>query len=191
MPAYLYYDPETGDALYTIVPMDGLALPQGAAIEVDIDLLPSDLSGVRVQNGAWFVASIEPARSAATARVNRIAGELRSRFITVIPGQEMIYLQKEIEARHYLMLDDAGTAPDEFDPDLFPFLSQEVGITAETPFQVATIVHFMAHSWRQIGARIDRVRLMSVHMIEAAGTEAEIATAETWFRSQISQLFPG
>ena len=41
-------------------------------------------------------------QAAATASVNAAIGQVRARYITVLPGQEMLYLAKETEARAWL-----------------------------------------------------------------------------------------
>lgn len=54
------------------------------------------------------ILPLERVKARAVARVNDAASSLRGQHITVIPGQEMIYLAKEAEAVRYLASKDVG-----------------------------------------------------------------------------------
>ena len=112
---------------------------------------------------ALAAARLARARAEAIAAVNAAAGTLRARHITVLPGQEMLYLAKEAEARAWLTADPAP-------PSLaaFPLLAAEVGITAPTPHELAQVWANMGAIWRTIAARIETVRLSAVAAIEVA-----------------------
>ena len=73
-------------------------------------------------------------RRDAVNRINELCGQVRARFVTVIPAQDMIYLEKASEGRRFLAeYPDPESQPAEVDPDPsmgFPFISREVGITA-------------------------------------------------------------
>lgn len=120
-------------------------------------------------------------RAAAIGRVNARAGALRGRFVTIAPGQEMIYLAKEAEAARYL------SAPTE---DLvgFPFLAAEVGITAPTAFALAELWSSLAVQYRVIGAGIEQARLGAVATIEAATAEPSIGAAEAAFAAAAAAI---
>lgn len=120
-----------------------------------------------VIDGAAKLAGL---RRTAIARVNARAGEVRGRFITIAPGQEMVYLGKEAEALRYL----AAAAPDLAD---YPFLAAELGITAATPVALATLWRDMAIQWRIIGSQIEQARLGAVAAIEGAVSAAAIEVA--------------
>ena len=121
-------------------------------------------------------------RTAAIARVNAAAGAVRARFVTVIPAQDMVYLEKAAEARRYLTLyPDPADAPAALDPSPelgFPFLAAEIGITAPTAHAVAGVYVAGAARFRAAGAAIESLRLGAVAAIEAAQTPAAIAAAE-------------
>lgn len=115
-------------------------------------------------------AKLATLRRDAIARVNARAGEVRGRYITIAPGQEMIYLGKEAEALHWL----ASAAPDLQD---YPFLAAEVGITAPTPQALAELWRDMAAQWRVVGSAIEQARLGAVAAIEGGVSAGAIAAA--------------
>jgi hypothetical protein len=121
-------------------------------------------------------AALEDHRAAALARIRQVSGETRARYISVIPGQEMIYLAKEAEASAFV----AG------EPGDYPFLSAEVGETGETLDQVAQVVLNLAAGWRMIGANIEALRVRANAAVLAAETIAEIDAAFATFRTGIA-----
>ncbi len=98
---------------------------------------------------------------------------LRNGFITDIPGQEMIYLRKEQEGIAYLALPEEPE-----DLTMFPLLAAEVGITAPTAFQVATIWVQLSAMWLSAAAQLEQFRLGMAAQIEAAGTFEDLAIIE-------------
>lgn len=108
-------------------------------------------------------------RSAAVAQINAAAAELRARYVTVMPGQEIIYLAKEAEALRYL------NAPPETLDD-YPLLAAEIGLTAPDAHTLAQIWANMAGLWRSVAARIEAARLGAIYRIEAAETQAAVAS---------------
>lgn len=120
-----------------------------------------------VIDGAAKLAGL---RRTAIARVNARAGEVRGHFITIAAGQEMIYLGKEAEALRWL----ADPSPE---PENYPFIAAEVGITAATPQALAELWRTMAVQWRVIGSQIEQARLGAVAAIETAISAAAIEAA--------------
>ncbi len=125
-------------------------------------------------------AAIAAARAAAIGRINAIAGALRRTFITSIPGQEMLYLAKEAEARAWV----ADSAPDMAD---YPLLSAEIGpgLTAPDAGQLAQLWLNMGAQWRQVAAQIETARLGAVYAVEAAPDEATIAAIEAAYQGAL------
>jgi hypothetical protein len=123
----------------------------------------------KVETGAWvdertpaqIAADLTRAKASAVSRVNDWAATERAKYITIIPGQEMIYLAKEAEAIRYLS-DPAPVLA------AYPMISAEVGITAETPYQLAQVWAYMSGLWRSVAAQIETARLGSIAQIEAA-----------------------
>jgi len=120
------------------------------------------------------------------------AGELyesisaaRRRFITILPGQEMIYLAKEAEAIRYLGL----TQEPESLAD-FPLLAAEIGITTQTAYQLAQIWVFMSSSWRAAAAQIEAIRLSTNAAIQGAQTVSEALSVLDQARTALNQINP-
>lgn len=125
-------------------------------------------------------AALAVSRAAAIGRINAAAGELRKTFITSIPGQEMLYLAKENEARLYI----ADPAPDMAD---YPLIAAEIGpgLTAPDAGQLAQLWLNMGHQWRQVAAQIETARLGAVYAVEAAPDEATIAAIEAAYQGAL------
>lgn len=106
-------------------------------------------------------------RASAIARVNAAVGDVRKRFITQIPGQEMLYLRKEAEARAWLV---------DQEPDLarYPLIAAEIGITGENADQIAQIWVNMAAIWVDLAAPLETARLGAIAQIEAADSPEAI-----------------
>ncbi|MEP1611121.1 MAG: hypothetical protein ABJL72_04285 [Roseobacter sp.] len=100
---------------------------------------------------------------AAIAQVNAAARIVRSRFVTDLPGQEMMYLRKETQARAF-----ASQVPEPTDMSDYPLIAAEVGITGQTAAQVAQIYINLAAQWEAVGAALESVRLGAIVNIEAA-----------------------
>jgi hypothetical protein len=122
------------------------------------------------------VLPLDRVKARAVARVNEIAATIRGQYITVIPGQEMIYLAKEAEAVRYL-----AETPEPTTLDGYPMLAAEVGITAPTAYELAQLWANMSALWRGIAAQIETARLGAIYQIEtapdAAAVDAIVAAA--------------
>lgn len=122
------------------------------------------------------IVPLERVKARAVARVNDAASSLRGQYITVIPGQEMIYLAKEAEAVRYL-----AETPEPVTLDGYPMLAAEVGITAPTAYELAQLWANMSALWRGIAAQIETARLGAIYQIEtapdAAAVDAIVAAA--------------
>lgn len=120
------------------------------------------------------VSDTESYRAYAIDQVNYLAGRERLKLITNIPGQDMIYLQKESEALAYLSED-----PEPATLDNYPFLAAEIGITAPTALDVAQTYYTLSGQFKAAGAALENARLGAIVTIEntedAAVMEATLA----------------
>ncbi|WP_136685710.1 hypothetical protein [Falsirhodobacter xinxiangensis] len=123
---------------------------------------------------ADLAAELEALRSEAIQQVNAVSGAIRARFITVIPGQEMLYLLKEREAVDWL----AAEAPEIAD---YPLVAAEIGITADDADQVAQVYVNMAAMLRLTAAQLETLRLGAVVAIEGASDVGAIEAALAQF----------
>ena len=107
---------------------------------------------------------------------------MRARFITVIPAQDMVYLEKAAEARRYLAAyPTPEDEPAELDagPTLgFPFIAPRSASPGPQPSPWRKVYVFGAALFRQAGAAIEQVRLGAVAAIETADNPAAISAAE-------------
>lgn len=112
-------------------------------------------------------AALAEARATAHAALATRIAAARSALITDLPGQQMIYLAKEAEARAFL----ADPAPD---LAAYPLLAAEVGLTAPDAQALAQIWLNMAMLWRNAAAGLEATRLALGAAIDAATTVAEV-----------------
>lgn len=115
-------------------------------------------------------AMLAEAQAAALSRLAEFIAAARTVFITVLPGQDMIYLAKEAEAKAWV----ADAAPD---LAAFPLLSAEVGITAPDADQLAQLWLNMATLWRIEAARLEALRMSVTAAVSAAGSVEEVELA--------------
>lgn len=109
-------------------------------------------------------------RQKALERLNASMSEIRSGIVTELPGQQMIYLRKEEQARALVAAVTGGQTPVPAD---YPLLAGEVGITAQTIYQVAQVILFKSTLWQKIAAALEAYRFTKQAEI-ANATEAEI-----------------
>lgn len=128
------------------------------------------------------VPDIATARRQAYAAVNAVRGEVRTRWLTDIPGQQLVYADKERAAREWVAARAAATTPAD-EPALtdFPAIAAEVGLTGESADQVAQVYLNAAALWRQVSATIEGVAMGAFVAIDAAPTPEAALAAGTEF----------
>lgn len=152
-------------------------------IEVEPENIPDWAAGwpeVEMAGPGWIVEggnavppAADPAAALAEARVaamDRLTGTIataRVQLITDLPGQDMIYLAKEAEARAWVN----AVAPDLAD---YPLLAAEIGITAPNADQLAQLWLNMAALWRAAAAQLEALRLSTQAAIASAASPEEI-----------------
>lgn len=117
-----------------------------------------------------FTPPLLSVKSVLMAQIDSEAEACRLRYITGGAGQAMTYQQKATEAADCL----AQSNPQ---PDDFPLLAAEIGITAETLLVVARVVFDAHQGWRQVGATIEALRLSAKQTVAAAETAADALSA--------------
>lgn len=111
--------------------------------------------------------------------INMTTGRKRRRYITTQPGQEMVYKQKEEEAKAYMANNTIADAD-------IPHIISEVGVTAADKASVAAVILGLADYWVAASAAIEKTRLQAINAINAATTEQEIETAKDTFNTTIA-----
>lgn len=122
--------------------------------------------------------TLAAARVEAIAQINAKVSIVRRRFVTDIPGQEALYLLKEQEARDWIA---------EVERD-FPLIMAEVGITGDTPDQVAQVYLNLGAIYLQAAAVLEQVRLSKIAAIEAAQTSEDIEAVISDFPALIESF---
>jgi hypothetical protein len=119
---------------------------------------------------ARAAAALEAAKAEARVTLAAAVTAARAALITDLPGQSMIYLAKEAEARAWM----ADPTPD---PAAYPLLSAELGITAPDAASLAQIWLNLATLWRSTAADLEALRLTTRAAIDAATTPEEVGAA--------------
>ncbi len=130
-----------------------------------------------------FGQDVGAARREAMAAINAAIAGVRGAYVTPIPGQEMIYLAKEAEARAYV-----AAMPEPATLDGYPLLAAEVGLTAPTPRALADLWIAMSAQWRQVAAALEPLRLTAGARVTAATTPPAVALALADLRAQLAAL---
>lgn len=108
------------------------------------------------------------------AQIDTEAGNVRAAYITVAPGQEMVYMTKEAEAQ--LILADPGQGSNVPDTDT-PHVSSEATHYNVTRFAKAQEILGMRAAWAAISPQIETRRLAAKDAVAAATTLAEARAA--------------
>lgn len=136
------------------------------------------IGGLGVLPPAPQPPSLDQARASAAAAINAVRGEVRSRFLTQLPSQDMVYLEKEAEARGWIAARAAAATDGDPDPSDFPHIQAEVGTTAADMDGVAQVYLNLAAIFRGISAVIEGEVMRALAAIEAAqAPEAAAAVA--------------
>lgn len=110
--------------------------------------------------------SIDLARWRAHQAIDEAAGEARLRYITDVPGQQAVYLEKLAQAQSYLsaLASDANAV-------VPPYIAAEASGTGQTAQQVAQMVVGLGARWNdQLGPLIEGLRLGGKAAVRAAQT---------------------
>jgi len=147
-------------------------------------LIRRDTAAVEAHRAAALAAEVTALRRAGIETVNRGIGEIRARYITAIPGQEMIYLKKEEEARRYI-----AHEPEPSSLSDYPMIAAEIGITAPTAWQIAQIWIQMSALLSSTAAGLEGLRLGTIAALDAATTVEGISVILTGFQTSLEAAF--
>lgn len=179
-------------------------LPEGA-VELPKPFTTLDLGRLRFRDGAWeersdvadpvpteaelaerAEAQLSRARQETTARINTLAGELRKRIYTDIPGQDALYLEKRAEAQAYVAeargRGEPATLAD------YPLLANEVGVTAPTAWMLAQLWLNRSDQFKRVGAASERLRMQATIAVATAPDFKTLEAIEADFTQALSGL---
>lgn len=173
----VFYDSTTGAVTSTVsgtrVPERMNQLPH-VVLPNPVDM--GELRAWSVVNGELVLSDLSPVREQAIAEINQMSGAKRVMMITDIPGQEMIYLRKEEEARAYL----TDAAPSMAN---YPMLNAETGVTAPDAYSLAQVWLNMSELLRQTAALLEKARMQAINSVTAAQSPAEIEAVLAFYRT--------
>lgn len=115
---------------------------------------------------------LEELRIAILLRIDVAAGEVRQRYLTLVPGQDGIYARKAHEAS--LVLADPAISADRV-----PYVAVEADLDGVSLSTAAATIAAAAQRWTDASVTIEARRLAAKRAARAAGTIDEIVSAGT------------
>lgn len=121
------------------------------------------------------LSALDQAKEDAKALIDTAAGQARSRYITVTPGQSAVYLRKAQNARAYI---DAGNPviDDVADYAIYPYVIAEKKAKGNNHATAAATLDGIATQWDQLAATMEEVRIQYKDLIDAAPDIETVAT---------------
>lgn len=110
-------------------------------------------------------------------KIDELAGQVRARFLTVTPGQELTYLMKLNEAKAYPQT-------------INPWIAAESLATGKTEAQVVESILASANVWESVGVLIESSRLGAKGRVNSATTATEMYAAFSAISSTLQELYP-
>ncbi len=163
--------------------VQNLVCGEAGGIDVtDLDPRPSmgwSFDGATFAPPPAFSRDEAVTKAEAKATVNAAAGASRSRYVTIVPGQEITYQLKGEELARY---DAAIANGDAIDAADYPMLHAEAEATESTLSDLADLVRVTRNAWIQLASVIEAQRQGALRRITLATTEAEVLAAipENW-----------
>lgn len=108
-------------------------------------------------------------RYEAESAIDIAADLVRSRFAT--PGKHVIYADKRAEAARYMEQIATGNEPVMAE---FPYLSVEIGLTADTALELAELWLWMDSAWKGAAAAIEQISLGGKAQVRQATSQVQI-----------------
>lgn len=129
-------------------------------------------------------------RATAVLEIIEITNTARLRFISPIHGQDMVYREKEVQARAYLDqvdLEASGGASPVLDD--YPFIKSDVVAMDITGFEAASVISFLGASWRNVvGPAMETLRMSALRAVEDAVGADEIALIVAGFSGDMALI---
>lgn len=111
--------------------------------------------------------NLERIRQEAKKKVDNEAEKARLKLLTKGEGQMLVYENKAEEMLSFFSQSNPN-------PEDFPLLNAEVGITGNDVNEVAQVVQQVRTNWKNAAAQIEANRLSAKRNIEAADTPKKI-----------------
>jgi len=122
--------------------------------------------------------SLGEIKSDVVTQINRKIGEIREKYITLVPGQELVYAQKNLEVIRYSSdLTPAGSN--------YPYIQSEADATGKTLNQAYNVIRTINQTWTTVSAQLEGIRRHAVVDVVNAINGAEIQAAVDTFKTSI------
>jgi hypothetical protein len=156
-------------------------LEAGDFVVTSVAEAPGNIGDYAIVEGNLALISMSSSRESAMIELNSWIAAARSLLVTSLPGQDMIYLAKEAEARAWVAA---------VDPQLedYPLLEAEAGITAPDADQLAQLWLNMGALWRGTAAQLERLRMTAIGGITAAATPAALDAVMAQIAGELQAL---
>ncbi|AHC30460.1 tail assembly chaperone [Rhizobium phage vB_RleS_L338C] len=115
-------------------------------------------------------AGLQSVKDELKAKVDYEAWQLRSQYITTIPGQDMVYMEKRLEAEIVVADPDLG---ENLSAAEIPHVAKEATTSGVSRFDKSVEILTLANLWKQVSPAIEDRRLSTKSAIDAAITVAE------------------
>lgn len=127
----------------------------------------------RFLEGRWQrTKGYEEVAADALDQIDKMAGAVRLRFITDVPGQQATYLRKAQEARNFAEANFNGTPP--------PYIAAEATATGKSAQECAQNILFLSSLWEeQIGPAIEILRIAGKKAVSEATTPEQVTAILT------------
>jgi hypothetical protein len=163
-----HFPKEPGNRDYNKFIQDCLYIGIMTQAQVDAGELPTP-------DGTFLILqdnTIDDIKFSALLTIDKIAGAVRSKFITVSPGQELTYQEKAEQAADFA----AANYPTSSIAN-YPFIQVEISVTGLSVQAATDGILAKKTSWIQNGALIEEARLIGKRDINAATDAVGITTA--------------
>jgi hypothetical protein len=181
-------EPDAGETLQLLD--DPLLSQEGIYWKAGLKPLPEKPSRFAIfdyVNEVWVnsidLETVDKIRTTASSELKRAVAEKRQMFITSLPGQDGIYLEKRSEAIQYLAAD-----PEPADLSDYPFLLAETGITAPTAYELSQLWLNLNALWIATAAGFEKVRMTAMYAFAEAQSVNEIETIMTTAKADLISL---
>lgn len=101
--------------------------------------------------------------------IDVIAGQVRSKYLTIVPGQDSTYVQKQFDAQRFI---DAGEPADA--EASYAWVAAEARATNESMSTAAHAIVDKSREWTLLGAAIEQARIGGKVRCSQATSVAEV-----------------
>lgn len=171
MEYWIVYDRATGAQVWRGSGSPGVAAAQDLDDSLGIIIVPQAVVQTPEIN-------LDVLRAYLAANIDAQAEQVRQQFLTPGAGQGMTYIRKEMEARAWMVDNQAAT----------PFLTVEAAARGMTLAELAAEVIQLADAWVSIGSTIEGLRMGAKTTIARAVTFGEVVLASEVEWAKVGQV---